>query len=180
MSEAASAEVIDGGELIVIPSEGRPLEFAGVLLAEKSTERPEVQRWTDLLLYGTCDGTNRYVLVSVGRSVRYHVHKGICNQGVRTHTRKFPKDAEPCPRCAPADWHTHPGDYDMETDNYKTRICRDAFDLIVKLGETPERKDTRKGTAHRNLSNPAQQLLEQAAEVDANIAYALQIPERLE
>jgi hypothetical protein len=178
--EAASAEVTEGRPpLITIPSEGRPLEFAGVLLAEKSTERPEVQRWTDLLLYGTTDGTGRYVLVSVGRSVRYHVYGGMCNQGVRTHTRKFPKDAEPCPRCRPANWRQHPGDYDMETDNYKTRVCRDAFDLIEKLGETPERKDIKKGSVKKNLSNPAQQLLEQAAEVDANIARAMQVPERL-
>jgi hypothetical protein len=179
VTTAANAEVAGDGPLIKIPTGGQPFQFAGELIVERSTERPQVQRWTDLRLYRTLDGTGRYVVVSIGRSVRYHDQNSICGQGVRTHTNRFPKDAEPCPRCQPErDWKGNPGYYDMETDNFTPRVCEDALEVIDALGEIADKKNakSRRGTNHKILSSPAQQLLKEAAQVDEGIARAMRMP----
>lgn len=179
MTSAANAEVTDSGPLIKIPTGGQPFQFAGELISDKSTERREVQRWTELRLYRTLDGTGRYVLVSIGRSVRYHTHNSPCGQGTETHSNSFPLDAEPCPRCRPdRDWQSNPGLYHMETDNYTPIVCQDAFEVIDSLGEDVNRK-AKRGTPNKILSSPAQQLLKQAAEKDEGIARALLTPRAL-
>lgn len=189
MTETAhAAEVRDEIPWITIPAEGQPLEFPGELLREKSTERPQVQRWTVLRAYKFKDGSGRYIFSSVGRSVRYHAHASVCNQGVPTHTSSdtWTLDAEPCPVCKPADWRTHPGEYELETDNYTTIVCRDADDFLKKLrqsdknrGHRPPEGEKEEEVMNWTLSGPAQQLLEMLCEVDEDIARAARKPRRV-
>ncbi len=99
----------DPQELIVVEGDvgEEDLEFPGYLLASVGTRgaipghKLEYQlRWTELNLYAVTDGTGRYVLQVVGRSIAYHRAGGPCNRGVEMRVKDIPEavyhDLEAC------------------------------------------------------------------------------------
>jgi hypothetical protein len=89
--------------VIHIQDAAQVYEITGVRVDHVSTEVPQKPQWLEISLYRCHDGTGRYVLHFVGRSVLYHTSGSQCNTGVPTAVsdRIFPRDAEPCRRCKP-------------------------------------------------------------------------------
>jgi hypothetical protein len=155
--------------------------FAGVLLAEVSTETPRRPRWIEMTLYRDwevkrgSDGQpvrplepvspRGYILHVTGWSLVYHTHLSRCNTGVPVHGSELDADAEPCKLCgAPAD----PGDdelVDAEEDRHTVFTCADPNEVISRLHD-PRTPENESGW----LSVPAQRLLQIAAASDSGIA----------
>lgn len=169
------------GEIIRVPdSTGSLKEFNGILLADVSTENPDSLRWMEMELYKVTDGTNRYVLHLVARSVVYHRFESDCKRGVPrpVSDKDWPEDAEPCRTCRPSLWLDAPDDrqYDLEIDRHTTFVCEDAAEMISHLRVGPQSRGKLPPGA---LSGPAQRLLDIAAHRDDNIAAATRSVERI-
>lgn len=166
-------------EIIRVKDASRTLEFKGELLGEISTETPDEPRWLEIELYRVTDGTNRYVLHLVGRSVVYHQYKGSCNRGVPASISEFPRDAEPCDKCHPPEWADLPDDvkFDLEIDRHTTHVCDSPTDVVDHL-KVPNRNGRNK-TSVGTLSGPAQRLLDIIAPIDPDIAAVTSTVERL-
>ncbi len=168
------------GELLQVRDADRVLEFHGTELAYVSTETAASPRWTEMSLFHLTDGTDRYVLQTVGRSVIYHGHDSACNSGTATRALDLPEDAEPCPRCRPRVFDpdleavTDGDTVDLESDRYGVHVCAAAGDVITRL-----RISRVNAGALDSFSAPAMRLLDHARQVDAGIAAALQVVERL-
>lgn len=169
----------DPGELLRVRDADRVLEFQGTRIAYVSTESASSPRWTEMNLFHLTDGTDRYVLQTVGRSVVYHGHHSECNSGTAVFMANLPEDAEPCTRCRPPTFYPD-GDaddrrtaVDLESDRYSVYVCALATDVITRL------RISRANTALDSFSAPAMRLLDHARQVDAGIAAALQVVERL-
>jgi hypothetical protein len=157
----------------------RVLEFQGTRIAYVSTESASSPRWTEMSLFHLTDGTDRYVLQTVGRSVVYHGHHSECNSGTAVRAFDLPEDAEPCTRCRPPTFQDCEGEVDdsrvdLESDRYSVYVCALATDVIARL-----RISRANSTALDSFSAPAMRLLDHARQVDAGIAGALQVVERL-
>jgi hypothetical protein len=173
------------GQLTRIPDSGRTLEFHGVEIAYVTTESPTLPRWTEMRLYKVTDGTGRYVLSVVGRSVVYHQHRDDgtgCNAGVATLAENlFDKvgdtDAEPCFRCHPTAVEDIPLDMmiDMEKDRYSVHVCADAAAVIEKL------RNKKNATAHTpgTISGPGQRLLDIAVGIDPSMMNSATVIDRI-
>jgi hypothetical protein len=89
-----------------VRDDGRVITFEGVKLAETSSKRPNVTRWTDMALYKT--DTGKYVFTKVGRTVV--LHDPACPDIVRK--------------------------LNLFMDEYPDRDPEDGFDLHSCIGET--------------------------------------------
>ena len=142
----------------------RLVSFDGVKLAEVSSQRSTSPRWTELTLYRT--DTGRYVLSKIGRTVVLHMPGcpsiiGNLNRFVDDHPGEDPDEAPWEPHvCVAAD-----ADIDellVEETRYWAVVADTAADIIGHL----HRKDGGVTVLPRLSVN----LLEQAAQVDADIA----------
>lgn len=164
------------------------LEFQGELVTDSSSDDRNQPRWTELVLYRLTDGSGRYVLQTVGRSVVYHAPSGCVHgdRGVRVKLAdladRYLDEActddvpEPCPDCRPLDIEAVDPDDDlevkMEVDRYAAYECRDVDDFLQRLRLT-------KGKSAGQFSMPALLLLDRARLVDETIALALNQVRRL-
>jgi hypothetical protein len=167
MNANYNSEINAANSLIRVTDSAGVKEFMGVLLSDVTTEDPRVNRWTDMQLYKVTDGTGRYVLYIIGRSVVYHEYKGICNSGVRTTTTALPEDSEPCPRCEPTLLETVVA---LEEDRYTIHVCANAQEVLSNL------RNRRSGNT---ISGPAQRLLSEASIGDDGIRSAIHTVERI-
>jgi len=170
----------------------RPVDFTGVLLAEKSTRSAGRLRWTELALYrmagedqhppeGAGDEypSGAYVLTSLGASLVYHRGEGGCDRSRRCDPGRagdLPPGFAPCEECWPVA-ERWPGDGDDPTElapgdmcrpernRPKAVVCAGAGDVEGTLRDW---SGSRKVRASR-LSGPAQDLLEEASKVDEDI-----------
>lgn len=147
----------------------RTLEFQGTLVEDATTETAEQQRWTELELYRVTDGTGRYVLHVLGRSVVYHAHGSACNTGTPTRMGDLDEDAEPCRDCGPG----CPGAdelVDRETDRASAYVCETVGEVLDHL---------RSRRAPDRFTAPGLKLLEKVIAVDDVFASAMRTVERL-
>lgn len=163
------------------------LEFQGELVTDSSSDDRNQPRWTELVLYRFTDGTGRYALQTIGRSVIYHAATGCVqgDRGVRVKLadladRYLAEDCtddvpEPCPDCRPLDIEAVESDDDlevkMEVDRYTAYVCGNVDELLQRLQLT-------KGSPGQ-YSMPALLLLDRARVVDPVIAAALSHVRRL-
>lgn len=152
----------------------RTYEFTGTMIASESSERPTSLRWTEFELYHLTDGTDRFVLAVIGRSVVYHVRDNECGprqseSGKLVDAVELGEDAEPCPRCLPADLDMVQGMVRTELDRYSVHVCESPSDVVEQL----------RSPTTREISVTAMRLLEQALEVDGRFGEALRTVERL-
>ena len=158
--------------LMRVPDVDKVIEFEGELIAEVTTELPDAPRWTEMELYRLTDGTGRYVLHVVGRSVVYHVHDSDCNSGTATDAATLPGDAEPCLTCKPTAY-TDTETVDFEDDRHSAHVCATAADVLVSLRSTGSRASS------RPFSTPALRLLAIAKQKDPAIGALMSGVERI-
>lgn len=164
------------GQVIRVRDSARILEFDGRLLSEVSTETSQNPRWTEMALYKTTDGTGRYVLAIIGRSVIYHVHDGRCNSGVPTKVGDLDdnliEELEPCVRCDAPQPENLAGTVmiDLEEDRHTVHICDNAGQVIAKL---------RNPKSVGQISGPGQRLIGIAAAMDADIMTTVTAVDRI-
>jgi hypothetical protein len=166
--------------VIRVPDGQEVLEFSGHQVAEASTRVPGKPRWTDLRLYALDDGTGRYVLARVGKSLVYHRIPG-CSRGVRAPATELLPDSEPCQYCRPPAVKilaSMPGAVvSAETDHNGAEVCAAAADAVERLKLPPEMQAASGiGTAY---SEPALRLLDEARQHDPAIEAVLSRVRRL-
>lgn len=149
------------------------LEFQGELVADVTTEVPHQSRWTEMELYRLTDGTGRYVVHIVGRSVLYHVHDGECNSGSATDAAELPDDAEPCSTCKPNRDLVDGEILDFEVDRHSAYVCGSAAEALGQLRSTGAR------AAVRPFSAPALRLINSARQKDDAIEAIMSAVERI-
>ena len=157
-------------DLVTLQTSGRPVEFRGRRIAAHSTEGPTSQRWTEMELYRHTDGTGRYELYVIGRSVVYHLLDYSCGPhaspaGTATDAAKVDADLyEPCTRCRPDELEDMaPGaTVGMETNRYSVHECADVDAVLGRL-RSPD------GSLNE-FREPARRLLDQARLVDENFS----------
>ena len=195
-----------GPAIIHIQDAAQVYEITGVVVDSISTEVPQKPQWLEITLYRCHDGTGRYVLQFVGRSVLYHTAGSQCNTGVPTLAGDdvFPKDAEPCRRCKPpritsSSWESLKDKlFDLEMDRHKVEVADGRADdelLAAAAGMTTEdqRWDAsarvvlqllhdswqQRPSSTATLTTPAQRLVDKAASHDPHIAAAVRRVVRL-
>lgn len=172
--------------LVHIPNDDGVLEFAGRLIAASSTEQPGKPRWVELELYQVTDGTGRYVLHRIGRSVVYHRSDGPCHRGVTVPATDLDHTSQPCPLCRPA----APGIakaiphalISIETDYHATQLCDAASQVLDRLrmrDPMAALEEDGDGVIRGTYSEPAQRLLEGAKRNDESFRDALSTVRRL-
>jgi hypothetical protein len=175
--------------LIVVPEPGGLVSFRGHLIHMVSTRSGNQPRWTELYLYKVTDGQGGYVLANIGKSVLYHTVGGPCNLGVRKtvdslsdeefqnlepHTmtiQRYPGDPKTLRPCHPADLETlDPREIiSVELDLPGVTRCPTAASIREELRQVRREQGMTVGF----LSEPAQRLLREAADIDPDIAAAL-------
>lgn len=154
------------GDVIRVQDAGDTKQFRGVKLSWVSTESERTPRWTEMALYKMTDGTERYVLHVIGRSVIYHEVGSACNSGVSTNSTNVPGDAEPCFKCNPANRGGIPIEdvVAMEEDRYTVHVCATPERVVAQL-----RNPRMGGRTAGVISGPGQRLLNEAALKDDGI-----------
>jgi hypothetical protein len=185
-THAPTAELAPG--YVQVRDTKEVLEFQGELVADSSSDDRSQTRWTELVLYRFTDGSGRYVLQTIGRSVVYHAVSGCVHgdRGVRVRLadladRYLDEDCtedvpEPCPDCQPLDIEAVAPDDNlevkMEVDRYTAYVCDSVHDFLQRLRLT-------KGKSAGQFSMPALLLLDRARLVDPVIEDALNQVRRL-
>lgn len=138
----------------------RTLQFNGKLLAESSSWRRGSYRWIEFKLYKTDNGS--YVLSRVGVSLIYH---GAACPLVKRYglvempAKSLEKDAVPCEECYPTRSAVM---IFPEKHRYWAQVSDEATPVLDALYKYDQ------GGA-RYLTNVAQRLLEDAADIDRGI-----------
>ncbi len=143
-----------------------------------STEQGGSLRWAELALYRMTDGTGRYVVYVVGRSVVYHVLDNACGPRGRRSGKpvagdKVNEDREPCARCLPPDLDelTALDTVDQEVDWHTLDVCVSPMEVLRVLRN--------QDTPWKPYSAPAERLIEAAKAADPAFAAALSAPQPL-
>ena len=152
--------------LVRVQGDDQIVEFAGQSIASSTTNRPGKPRWLDMELWRVTDGTGRYVVQRVGRSLVYHRYNGPCGRGVPVHASELLRDALPCADCgtpALTIVQSLPGYLVMrEAEHPGVTICQDAQQVLRSL-RLPD----------IGYSAPAQRLLDMARLRDGDINAAM-------
>lgn len=139
----------------------RTLQFNGTLLAKSSSKRSDSYRWIEFELYRTESGS--YVLSRIGVSTIFH--GAACQLVSRYGLQEKPSntlslDFIPCEDCDPD------SSLDLvfpEKNRYWAQVSEEASAVLDALYKYDD------GGA-RYLTNVAQRLLEEASDIDRNIA----------
>jgi hypothetical protein len=198
-NEAALESSLQQIELPV--EEGSVVLSRGELLDTEDNDRDN-QRWAEIRVYGYYDPDNcyRYLIHTIGHSVRYHDPSASCASGITVQAQGFPglspditadyRDLEPCEDCHPDEWHTVSPDtwYRVEVTWYRYAKCADAGELLDGLRREPKCKtcfhrphDSRRcrcgcenyQEAYRALSVPGRKLAERLKKKDPAVARAM-------
>lgn len=159
-------------DLIRITGEDRTYVFHGALITDVTTEASTLPRWTEIELYRFTDGTARYLVHIIGRSVIYHRSGSVCNSGVPTPMFDLTEDAEPCPRCRPPKYVDSDQDdivVDVESDRHTVAVC----------ATVPEVFNALKVPGRVGFTAPAQRLIDRAKLADPVFAAATRTVEIL-
>ena len=177
----------------VVQGTARPRGFCGVKLAETTTETPRRPRWIEMTLYREWTVVRDeagvpveplvalapagYWLHNVGKSVVYHALESGCSRGARpTEVRYLPSDAEPHPGCGlPLDQLADGTMVDMEEDRSSLFNEPDLRSLLIRLAGPDVHYEPDAMPEVDDLSQPAQQLLHRAADLDADIAAIVHV-----
>lgn len=109
---------------VLIQDADRFREFDGYMMYRVSTEVPLKPQWLEIEIWKVMDGTCRYVLHFVGRSVLVHKENSDCNTGVPTPAIRLAEDSEACRKCRPDLAHAKDDDiFEAETDRHKIEVC---------------------------------------------------------
>jgi hypothetical protein len=178
------------GEVVVIPVPAGKQSFRGSLIDQVSSRIDETdvrqERFTVIRMFRVTDDTlpnYQYVISTIGRSVRYHVHNSRCNLGVPVtpvwlEALDYFEDLTECRICKPPAIEdlsdSDQVDYEMDRIN-PVRWCESPADAVTKLHE--RRKvvvmDPDTGLKHEEtelyLSAPAERLLYRVAALDEGI-----------
>jgi hypothetical protein len=172
--------------LVRVPSDDGALEFSGQLIGSASTEQQCKPRWVELALYQVTDGTGRYILHRVGRSLAYHRAGGPCNRGVVIPANELMLDAQPCPACRPPARSivaSMPGaTVAEETDYHATVVCdtpEKVLDRLRMRDPMAALDEDGDGMIRGSYSEPAQRLLQAAQRADPAFGEALNVIRRL-
>jgi hypothetical protein len=177
-------------EEVVLQEAGGWVSFRGYLIKKVSTRTGTQPRWTELSLYKVTDENGGYALANTGRSVLYHQPGPPCNLGVTKLIRelsdeeyeeleshnmlleRYPGDPKALPACNPVDLDQLDAGTPVavELNLHEVTKCATAASVQDELTQPRRNRD---GTVTRFLSEPAQRLLNEAAEVDRDIAEAL-------
>lgn len=166
-SDAERFEILDGK---------RRITFEGWQIGDASSRTENSERWIDMALYVTATGT--YILSKVGCSDVFHV--GSCRRPSKGQRRENLSEAlteddagydpadifVPCRECRP--------EFDatpvwVETDMPSVQSFRSVVDLFDALHQ-------KKGGNVRSLSRVSRALLDEAKEVDPEVARILDTP----
>lgn len=139
----------------------RTLQFNGTLLAKSSSKRSDSYRWIEFELYRTESGS--YVLSRIGVSTIFH--GAACQLVSRYGLQEKPSSSLgpnfiPCEDCDPD------SSLDLvfpEKNRYWAQVSEEASAVLDALYKYDD------GGA-RYLTNVAQRLLEEASDIDRNIA----------
>jgi hypothetical protein len=146
----------------------RILQFEGRLIGTSTSWRRGSNRWVEFSLYKT-DETGVYILSRTGISLLYHYPE--CDVVERNKLREEPaselsRDAIPCPEC-----HPDRANFPLvcpEKPRHWAQVCDDALSVVESLTKYDE-------TGSRYLTFVAKRLLEDASEVDDDIADVYQV-----
>lgn len=148
--------------------------FTGWLLATSTTKTERSQRWTDMRLYRIKNPRTaaRYVLVIEGPSVVYHLPGWKCSSGEDYLASELPDAARPCRSCLPGGRRPAAGTRVVfERDILSVYHCADAAAVIRDLLDNSRSKKEGPGAGRGNdkrvASQPAEDLLYEAAELDS-------------
>lgn len=146
--------------MIQVKDGSRTLQFNGNLLGASSSWKSGSTRWIEFELYKTESGS--YVLSRVGVSVTFH--GAACHLVKRYGLQEVSQDklkteAVPCPDCRPS---AEAGLVFPEKDRYWAQVSDDPSAVLEALYKYDN-------AGARYLTNVAQRLLEEAAQVDKGI-----------
>src|SRR5277367_2869186 len=96
---AAAISSPETAQLVRVQGDDQVYEFNGELIATATTHRQGKPRWLDMELWRVTDGTGRYVIGRVGKSLVYHKHDGPCGRGVPVPAMELGFDAISCADC---------------------------------------------------------------------------------
>jgi hypothetical protein len=182
-----------GVSKFIVQGTARPRGFCGVLLAETTTETPKRPRWIEMRLYREWTVVHDeagvpveplqplapagYWLHNVGKSVVYHGKDAGCSRGARaTEVRYLPADAEPHAGCAPPLDQLADGTMvDMEENRSSLYNEPDLRSLLIRLAAPAVHYEAGQAPEIDDLSQPAQQLLHRAADLDDEIAAVVHV-----
>ncbi len=146
--------------MIQVKDGSRTLQFNGKLLGKSSSWKSGSTRWIEFELYRTENGA--YILSRVGVSVTFH--GAACHLVKRYGLQEIPaseikQDAVPCPDCGP---RLEAGLIFPEKDRYWAQVSEDPGAVLEALYKYDN-------AGARYLTNVAQRLLEESAQVDKGI-----------
>jgi hypothetical protein len=145
-------------------SDGRTVQFTGVLLSTASSQRPDALRWTEISIYRTQAG--KYVIHKVGRTVVYHRTGQPCTSGSTEIKGDMRNALRPCPKCSPVlNGAVSTSPLTFEEDRHTVHVT-ETGDGVVESAHTQDAD----GTAY--LTRPAKQALLSAAARDGAIRNA--------
>jgi hypothetical protein len=169
---AATSSSPEPDQLVRVQGDDQTYEFNGELIATATTHRPDKPRWLDMELWRVTDGTGRYVIGRIGKSLVYHKHDGPCGRGVPTPAMELNFNAIPCADCGAPSLNiarSIPGRLVMrEAEHPSASVCQDAHEVLQAL-RLPD----------IGYSAPAQRLLDTARLRDEKINAAMSVIKRL-
>lgn len=147
----------------------RKLKFDGIIIAESTSRSFRKERWVEFTLYKT--RANLYVVSRIGRSLLFH--SKACPTVERNHLTpvdesELPADSIPCQECKPP--RISVDGVFPETPRYMAQDSSTAQGVVASVMQYDDN-----GT--RYLTNVARRLLENAAQVDPDIADAFYVDE---
>jgi hypothetical protein len=148
----------------------RLIRFDGALLAFSSSFREGSPRWVEFNLYRTTGGA--YVLSRVGQTKVYHVYGCDVvsrNRPPKTTIHAVSEGSVPCNQCHPPSVNASSDvEVYVEMPRYWATISESPTGVVDALYKYNE-------AGARYLTKVAEQLLEEAAARDINIANAYQV-----
>lgn len=172
LAELGGDGIAEPANLVRVQDDDHVIEFSGEKVAFATTHWAGKPRWLDIQLWRVTDGSGRYVIQRVGRSLVYHKYNGPCSRGVPFAVTELSHDAVPCSDCAAPPLNiarTIPGGLVMrEADHPSAVVCASAADVLASL-RLPE----------IGYSAPAQRLLDTARLNDTAINAAMSAVHRL-
>ncbi len=148
----------------------RVLRFEGALIAFSSSYREGSPRWVEFSLYRTEGGS--YVLARVGQTKVYHMYGCPVvsrNSPPKTTIFSLRDGSVPCNQCyPPSSATTTDVEVYVEMARYWATISESPTGVVDALYKYNE-------SGARYLTNVAEQLLEEAAEVDEAMAKAYRV-----
>lgn len=149
---------------VTIEDRGEITEINGTNIGHSQTNSAVKPRWMTIDLYRLDSGG--LLLHRASYSRVYHDNTGRCRtsygrvpSGKPATVDDLPDDAEPCPKCKPAD-----PEYLGDTETIRFEFARHTFDRCESAEDVLEKMRRRDGSG--TYSEPSQSVIDQAREKD--------------